>query len=513
MVVSSVRISLVGLTLLLDLMGGPGQAPPQTDECPAGYPSDFNADGRADVVVGDPYATVAGQSRAGRVVVLYGDADGRIGEGERGLVSQGSGTVGDRPEAGDGFGSALSIADLDCDGFSDLVVGSPYEDVGAAVDAGLTQIVWGSPAGLGTSRASRDITRAAFGSPVTAGDQFGYAVDTQEDWIDGATGAPNAYVLAIGAPGSDVNGRDDAGWVGVESAVDGGNSSFPLTQDSANVAGQAEAGDRFGSSVAVGQFRGAAGTIDVAVGSPGEDIGSIRDAGSVTIVTDIYDLPTGAAYDQNTAGVPGRAEAGDRFGRTLAAIRVGAVSHLAVAVPGEDIGAARNAGMVQLFTSTGEPVSTLAAGPGLSQDTAGVNGRAEAGDLFGDRLTFVPPTPGDRLTRLAVGVPGEDGAAVDSGIVQVFPLSDLAADRTWAQDSPGVPGSVDPGDRFGSSLTVITGPTEKALLIGVPDDVDHPSGMVDVISLQGGFAHRAWVPGQGGIASGAARFGAALPTR
>ncbi len=513
MVVSWVRVSLVALTLLLPLLSGPGEDPPQTDECPSGYPSDFNADGRADMAVADPEASVAGQSRAGRVVVLYGDADGRIGEGERRLISQGSGTVGDDPEPGDRFGSALSIADLDCDGFSDLVVGSPYEDAGAVVDAGLTQIVWGSATGLGTTRASRDLTRAAFGAPVEAGDLFGYAVDTQEDWIDGATGAPNAYVLAVGAPGSRVNGRDAAGWVGVEAPVDGDNTSFSIDQDTADVAGRAEAGDRFGAAVAVGQFRGAAGTIDVAVGSPGEDLGTLRDAGSVTIVTDLYDPPSGAAYDQDTAGVPGRAEAGDRFGRTLADLRVGAVSHLAVAVPGEDVGAAGNAGVAQLFTSTGAPVSSLAAGPGLSQDYAGVGGKAESGDLFGDRLAFSPPTAGDRVTRLAVGVPGEDGAAVDSGVVQVFPVADPAADRTWTQDSAGVPGVVRAGDRFGSSLTAITGPTEKALVIGVPDDADHPGGMVNVISLQGGFAPRAWVPGKGGVAAGATAFGAALPTR
>ena len=52
--------------------------------------SDFNGDGRSDTVVADPYATVGGQSQAGRVIVLYGDADGRIGEGSRGVVSQGS---------------------------------------------------------------------------------------------------------------------------------------------------------------------------------------------------------------------------------------------------------------------------------------------------------------------------------------------------------------------------------------------------------------------------------------
>ena len=44
---------------------------------------DLNGDGYVDAVVGDPYATVNGQAEAGRIVVLFGDADGRIGEGAR----------------------------------------------------------------------------------------------------------------------------------------------------------------------------------------------------------------------------------------------------------------------------------------------------------------------------------------------------------------------------------------------------------------------------------------------
>src|SRR6476661_8222875 len=83
-------------------------------DCTAGMRSDFNGDGRSDTAMADPYATVGGQSQAGRVIILYGDADGRIGEGSRGVVSQGStDKVGGVAETGDRFGSALAVADLD----------------------------------------------------------------------------------------------------------------------------------------------------------------------------------------------------------------------------------------------------------------------------------------------------------------------------------------------------------------------------------------------------------------
>ena len=59
----------------------PAQAVPVG--CQTGAQSDFNGDGYSDAVVADPYATVDGQAEAGRVIVLYGDSDGRIGEGGR----------------------------------------------------------------------------------------------------------------------------------------------------------------------------------------------------------------------------------------------------------------------------------------------------------------------------------------------------------------------------------------------------------------------------------------------
>lgn len=188
---------------------------------------------------------------------------------------------------------------------------------------------------------------------------------------------------------------------------------------------------------------------------------------------------------------------------------MGNTSYLAVGVPDEDIGRAANAGMVQLFTSTGAPTGTVRAGVGLSQHTAGVSGVAEAGDRFGARLAFSPSTPRDRVTRLAVGVPTEDAAATNSGIVQVFPVTDVDAERTWSQDSSGVPGTAEAGDGFGSSLAVVTGPTENALLVGVPDDVVNPSGMVDVLPLATGTA----LPGSRGrrvSPAGGSRFGASL---
>ena len=292
----------------------PRAATAAADGCSPGASSDFNGDGFADAVVADTTATVSGRANARRVVVFYGDSDGRIGEGARRVVQQGSGMVSDVPETGDRFGFALAAADLDCDDFTDLVVGSPYEDAGGT-DSGLVQIVWGTATGLGTGRGSATLDPAAFGNIAHAGDQFGYAVDPLEDVGQGGTGAPSAYALVIGAPGWDVGSQRDAGWVGFQVAYDGDNVELEVTQDSPGIPGAAESGDRFGAAVSLGYLLGDRGTVDAAVGTPNEDIGSRADAGAVTIVRDLHFDPDGVAYDQNSSGVPGAVEADDRFGR------------------------------------------------------------------------------------------------------------------------------------------------------------------------------------------------------
>ncbi len=64
-----------------------------------------------------------------------------------------------------------------------------------------------------------------------------------------------------------------------------------------------------------------------------------------------------------------------------------------------------------------------------------------------------------------------------------------------------MPGAAEAGDRFGSSLAIVTGGSEQALIVGVPDDVGHSTGMVDVIPLGAG-APRFWAPGTGGGSGG-----------
>ena len=225
MTMTRIRALLIGFTMLASLpcSGGVPAAYAAADGCPAGVKSDFNGDGRSDTVVSDPYATVDGLTEAGRVLIVYGDADNLVGQGARAVINQGADSVGGIAETGDRFGTAMAAGDLDCDGYTDLVVGTPKEDINGQADSGYVQIIWGAAGGLAHGDASRNLTQTNFGLTIHAGDQFGYAVDALEDVGQGGTPAPDAFALAIGAPGYDVSGHNDAGLVGFLAALDGGN--------------------------------------------------------------------------------------------------------------------------------------------------------------------------------------------------------------------------------------------------------------------------------------------------
>jgi FG-GAP repeat len=453
-------------------------------------------------VVSDPNADPGGVTDAGQITVMYGNST-NIGGGSAQTLVQGSDSVGNTPTAGDRFGFATAAADLDNDGYTDLLVGTPYEDIGGQRDSGMAQVIWGSSGGLGKGRASSNLTQSSFGRTAAADDQLGFAVDANNE-----LGA-DAPMVAVGVPGGNVSGQNDAGWVGFFTA--GLSNPKAVDQDSAGIPGAAEALDRFGEAITLGLIAGTAIRADAAVGTPGEDLGSgtsqITNAGAFTVINDLRtSAAAGTAYDQNSSGVPGTAENNDAFGQVMDSVRSGSTTHLAIGIPAEAIGTAANAGSVQLFSSTGTTLTPNSVG--LTQDTADVTGTSEAGDQFGRRVVLTPPGLTDTKTRLAVSAPNEDGFAADTGLVQIFPLDALGSESTYEQESGTVPGEPAANEHFGEGLGFVAGVAERSVLVGVPDDVQNPTGMVNVIPLTGG-GQRSWIPGSDGLAPipGADRFG------
>src|SRR6266508_552874 len=105
--------------------------------------ADFDNDGFVDLAVGTPSEDVGTIVDAGAVTVLYGSAAGLTGAGSQQFTQDTPGIVG-AAETDDGFGEALAAGDFNNNGVDDLAVGAPSEDVGAAVNGGSVNVLYGS---------------------------------------------------------------------------------------------------------------------------------------------------------------------------------------------------------------------------------------------------------------------------------------------------------------------------------------------------------------------------------
>jgi hypothetical protein len=244
--------------------------------------------------------------------------------------------------------------------------------------------------------------------------------------------------LAVGAPGENVGATADAGAVSVFLGTGTGtglpNASQTLVQDNP------EAGDQFGAALAVGDFNEDSFE-DLAVGTPGEDVGTTVDAGAVNV---LFGSAAGLTTSQTL--LQDNSETGDQFGAalTVAPFNNDVFDDLVVGAPGEDVGAIADAGAANLFSnSTG--VLPGVSGGALLQDNP------EAGDQFGAALTVGRFVGGN--VDLVVGAPGEDvGATADAGAANRFANTSgglpSVTSQTLLQDNP------EAGDQFGATLAV-----------------------------------------------------------
>jgi hypothetical protein len=127
--------------------------------------------------------------------------------------------------------------------------------------------------------------------------------------------------LAVGAPRATIDGVHEAGSVHVIYGSAGGLStvSAQFYEGRAGVGDDAETEDHFGASLASGHFNGDACS-DLAIGVPGEDVGTATDVGKVHV---LYGRSTGLPQNadlsliQGQGGVADSADANDRFGARL----------------------------------------------------------------------------------------------------------------------------------------------------------------------------------------------------
>ena len=444
--------------------------PPQP---PAG---DFNGDGVADQAIGVPLEDVGSTADAGAVNVVYGSAGG-LTQGGNQLFTQTDLGGGQAAESGDRFGAALASADFDQDGFADLAVGAPREDIGATVDTGTVNVLYGSGSGL-TATGSQAFSQGSGGiaDSAEAGDQLGASLAAGD--LDGDADGD----LAVGAPSESVGSIAGAGAVNV---IYGSGAGLAATgnqlfhQDSAGIVEVAESGDSFGAALASGDLNGDSRD-DLAVGAPSEAVTSVAGAGSVNVIHGSASGLTSSGnqvWSQNSAGIADAAESGDRMGAALASgnLNGDARDDLAIGVSSESIGSASGAGAVHAIY--GAAAGLASAGSQFwSQNSTDVKDAAEANDRLGSALA-AGDLDGDLDDDLLAGAPGESiGTAAAAGGINMLLGSGSGLSSTgnllWSQNSAAISEVSEAGDSFGAALATadLNDDARDDLAIGVPSE-------------------------------------------
>ncbi|WJV44151.1 FG-GAP repeat protein [Streptomyces flavofungini] len=423
--------------------GGAATAAPRTAT------SDFNGDGYADLAVGVPDGTVGGEAEAGYVNVVWGGPKG-VGAHGSIRVTQATPEVPGTPEAGDRFGASVVLTDLNGDGTAELLAGAPGEDVtDRGTDAGTVIVVGGSKSGPGPGATvlTGPSPSAAYGKSVAAADLTGGGNKTI---VVGGTGKVVARVIVgedsmvttvVAAP---MGGRAPALATGdfdsdgvVDLAVAYWTAGAPSTQshvrlwkwdaDRSEMANFWNTDNAGVTALAAGDFDGD-GNDDLALGEcreiADENIDDpcgpekLAKGGGVHVH---YGSPASGSFgtraqtlNQDTAGVPGVAEDGDRFGAALAVADVDRDGRddLIAGAPGEAIGSEAGAGAAWLLRGGARGLldaQGAASSVAWNQDTPGVPGVAEARDAFGAAVSAGDHNA-DGVPDVTVGSPGENAS-------------------------------------------------------------------------------------------------------
>ncbi|MEM6794926.1 MAG: hypothetical protein AAF725_13180 [Acidobacteriota bacterium] len=308
----------------------------------------------------------------------------------------------------------------------------------------------------------------SLGSAIARGD---FDADGFDDLVMGAPETEVAALARVGAVRVHYGGSQ--GWSRIE------------TLTPVDLGDEAEAGAQFGAALATGDFDDD-GFDDLAIGMPGRMVNFGARAGGVFVTYGGEDPFVRIQFVSQLLfeGIP---EDNDRFGTSLAAgdLSGDGVDDLVIGVPFEDVpdnpgplGAAEDAGAVNIVSGAAAIALQVAGNQWLHQDSPGVTLSANANELFGFSLA-IGQFEDDPIPDLAVGTPGEVVSGPgQKGAVVVFAgavdgLDPVAnSERVWSQDDPAILGSGQDGDQFGYALAVgdFNGDSWTDLAIGAPGE-------------------------------------------
>ncbi|MGW1773592.1 FG-GAP and VCBS repeat-containing protein [Streptomyces sp. NPDC002104] len=408
--------AVLGLTTLAPATAAPAAAAAKAPAAPAAPDTaDFNGDGYPDLAIGAHTATVNGIKKAGALAVVYGSATG-FQYDKASVISQATDGVAGDPSLTGKWSHVSGHGDFDKDGFDDLLVSS----------YGHIEILWGSKQGItGASVTVPNGNRPAGPDRLYAAVSIG---DVNGD------GVPDIHSVTWGT------GRLGHGLVTEFGPFDRttGKPKSITQRDTAELDGHET------SSLQVGDMTGD-GIGDMLVGGADRSwvykatlFKGTRGGGLVKVG------PAPAFVDPRNYDVIKPGGFGDINGD----------------------------GHQDFVSGTGEKVTVIYGGPkgisttlpsrSYSQNSTGVPGVSETGDLFGNAIT-VADTDGDGYADVLIGAPGETGTdpatTARSGAITILRGSAAGLTTTGAksftQNSTGIPSTSETDDKFGTTLRVL----------------------------------------------------------
>lgn len=420
---------------------------------------DFDNDGYDDLAVGVPGESIGSDAATGRVFLLKGVDSTKL----RTRINMDQG-VGLKNEDGDGFGRVLAAGDFDGDGYDDVAIGTPREDVNANTDFGSVYFAYGGYGSLGPPDLGLGL--AQFPPGVPACTHFGAALAVEDFDADGdddiviACDGTDLHVFAgsadktlmyaktvilpaeiefddIAAPvlhAADLN-MDAKHDLVVGSPLTSqvfvfrNDTTFGKIQFSLAKTLTGGPDERFGASVAVGDFN-LDKVNDLVVGRPHAGLNGKLESGLVRIYSGTKTLNLSSFNDYSPEKFGSISESFDHFGATLATFRMWTnQTWLVVGSPGEDLtingthlpdvgcahlGNLSSQRFYMLFESPWDYTKNVAGVENVLVkavlDPAGTQLSPQSHAAFGSSIAV--RTGKDGKVHVAIGAPGEVGGRV-----------------------------------------------------------------------------------------------------
>ena len=390
------------------------------------------------------YADLNADGFADLVVGAYEELSNGAGEAFVLLGGTGAGPGGDATAdlmlngdaTGDFYGyDVAGVGDVNGDGFDDFVVGARYYDGAVGTDSGRAYLYYGGPA--------LDATPDALLEANATDGEFGVAV------AGGDVNGDGLADVAVGARSSSLAGATS----GAVYLYFGSNGPFSVTPGLA-LAGLDTSSAAFGSAVAVGDVNDD-GFCDIIGGAELDDT-AVANAGAAYLF-----LGSGVPDAMVDASLFGDGN-NDRSGNAIAIsedVNGDGFRDVVIGAFLDDPGGEMDAGSASVYFGGAGGLSATADGflaPGL------------AGDLFANRLGAPGDLDGDGLGDIVIGVNLDDEASVNAGAAYLYyGMAGVAFDETFDLKLLGLAS----GDNFGFSIASLLGAAEDTGLLCLPERV------------------------------------------